>query len=469
MSWYVLKNLGLVAVVCILVITCPCQIMAQRVGSDVDGSGVSDLVLINVDNQKRLYWNAFLTAPSRVHDLGSLGRIGDHIVFQDWLGLGTPQKGVVSVNRQNKIEWKIVSGEGAVLTQLFGVGGQTVVSGADFNNNGFADATVVLRSGRKLVWKLAWDIFVNNAQAVQRISFGLKGDSPFFANVNGRGDWLGVARRIGKNVGRLVLKNPHGKGKRILRVRGRMADQLKDSTPFGVRQPDGRDMMVVANRLRSKTVLFFRSVNNSRVTRKVLYGSGDLVVGNYSGASGEEIVLQRGNGQYLIFNPFTGGQTVIQAPGGILIDEININKMPRVKTATKQPITPGKPNVSNCEQFPGSFIYKTIGSSHFNDVRRNTMGLILRRGASGPYPSCVEVKDTKGNLIAKMGAFYPPGSEWAARYYAGWGCGVSTPLSGASAGSRAKANTGSTQVIFDFGSKCYGPVDATRCIGSSQC
>lgn len=469
MSWSKKLLVKLRVLVTFSILGMPALAQAQRVPCDIGNNGVSDLVLINVDAEKKLHWSAFLTPQSHVYDLGQLGVVGDHIIFQDWIGEGVPQKGVISVNDKNKIEWKIVSRQGVALTETFGVGGQTVVSGANFNNSNFADGAVVFESGRRLVWRIASDMFTNNVQVVNRINFGLKGDRPFFANIDGSGDWMGVARRVKKNVGRLIFKNPRGKRKKVYRIRGRMANQIKGNTPFAVQQPDGKDMIVVANRLRSKTVLFFQAAGRAKVVRKVLEGSGDIVVGNFSGEAGDEVVLQRANGQYLIFNPFSAGQSVIQAPGGILIDEININKMSAVKTAPKVPNTPSNPGNYRCERFPGSFIYKTIGSSHFNDVRRNTMGLILRRGASGPFPFCIEVKDTKGNLIAKMGAFTPPGSEWAARYYAGWGCGVSTPLSGASAGSRAKSNTGSTQVIFDFGTKCYGSVDATRCIGSSQC
>jgi hypothetical protein len=218
-------------------------------------------------------------------------------------------------------------------------------------------------------------------------------------------------------------------------------------------------------------------MDNSAAKRFIFSGNGDVAIGNFTGAPGQEIVLQQNNQQYLVFNPESKEKQNWTGPEGILVDECNINSFRAVKTPS-QPVNPPidtpngpprDPNNGNCGQIPSSFIYKTIGSSHFNDVRRNTIGLILRKGAPGPYPSCVEVKDTRGNLIAKMGAYYPAGDEWAARYYAGIGCGSSTPLNGAAIAKKAKSNTGSSLIIFDFGSKCYGPVDANRCIGSSQC
>lgn len=123
---------------------------------------------------------------------------------------------------------------------------------------------------------------------------------------------------------------------------------------------------------------------------------------------------------------------------------------------------------SSVKSFPGSHIYKTIGSHHFTDIRRNTVGLILKIGASGPFPSCVSALDKEGKEVAKLG-LYARGAGWAARYYAGIGCGSRTALNGNAIGSKARKNTGSTNIYMDFGSTCYGPIDATRCIGSSQC
>ncbi|MCO6429905.1 MAG: hypothetical protein J5J00_03515 [Deltaproteobacteria bacterium] len=122
----------------------------------------------------------------------------------------------------------------------------------------------------------------------------------------------------------------------------------------------------------------------------------------------------------------------------------------------------------SCQSWPGSHIYKTVGSHHFTDIRRNTIGLILKIGASGPFPSCVEALDSNGNVVAKLG-LYARGAGWAARYYAGIGCGSSTPLNGSGVANKAKKNTGNSNIYMDFGSKCYGPIEANRCIGSSQC
>lgn len=131
----------------------------------------------------------------------------------------------------------------------------------------------------------------------------------------------------------------------------------------------------------------------------------------------------------------------------------------------------GSPGLSACRSnrsWPSSHIYKTIGSEHFSDVRRNTIGIVVRPGGSGPFPSCVNGYDKNGNLVVKLG-LWSRNDGWAARYYAGIGCGTSTALNGAKVAQRARANTGNDDVIFEFDGVCFGPIDADRCIGSAQC
>lgn len=116
--------------------------------------------------------------------------------------------------------------------------------------------------------------------------------------------------------------------------------------------------------------------------------------------------------------------------------------------------------------FPGSFIYKTIGSEHFTDARRNTIGLVMKPGANVATPGCIDVLAKNGAKISDLG-FYSRGGGWFARYYGGIGCGDT--VNGSALQSRATQASGSDDVYFRIGTTCYGPVDANRCIGSSQC
>lgn len=120
------------------------------------------------------------------------------------------------------------------------------------------------------------------------------------------------------------------------------------------------------------------------------------------------------------------------------------------------------------DSFPSFFIYKTIGSEHFSDVRRHTMGLIVKPGVRANWPSCMTAIAANGKTIAKFG-LYTVGGGWSARYYAGYGCGSGTPYGGSRAASLAQSAAGSPNIYFDFGGACFGPVNASRCVGSGQC
>lgn len=116
--------------------------------------------------------------------------------------------------------------------------------------------------------------------------------------------------------------------------------------------------------------------------------------------------------------------------------------------------------------WPGSFIYKTVGSHHFTDVRRNTIGLIMKNGANVSTPQCIDILAKNGKKIADFG-FYSRGAGWFARYYGGIGCGDT--INGNVLAGRARKAGGSDSIYARIGNVCYGPISASRCIGSKAC
>ena len=121
--------------------------------------------------------------------------------------------------------------------------------------------------------------------------------------------------------------------------------------------------------------------------------------------------------------------------------------------------------------WPSAFVYKTRGSDHFSpgDCRIGTAGLVILDGGSRPSSPCIEVLDSLGNVVAKLGAYYPAGSDYEYRAYACYACGSSTPYSGSTIADKARKNTGSSDIYIDTGSTCYGPINAASCKNSSSC
>jgi hypothetical protein len=181
----------------------------------------------------------------------------------------------------------------------------------------------------------------------------------------------------------------------------------------------------------------------------------------------------------VVINPLQGEVREIVNLGGVAVDEINVNIVgtvaatptPSEDSSGGAPTSASGGSLSQCSQImglPGGYVYKTVGSHHFTDVRRNTIGVVIKPGARGPFPSCVSAIDTKGNLVAKL-ALYSTGAGWAARYYAGVGCATGTPLNGAAVAAKARAQSGSSKIYLNFGGNCYGPIEGAVCIGSAHC
>jgi hypothetical protein len=148
-----------------------------------------------------------------------------------------------------------------------------------------------------------------------------------------------------------------------------------------------------------------------------------------------------------------------------------------VTTPTPSPtevpgVDPTPPAVgAGCDKYsswPSAFIYKTIGSTHFSpsDPRRNSIGLVMKPGAKVSTPRCIDILASNASPIAQMG-FYARGAGWHARYYGGIGCG--TLVNGDGLGKLARDAAGSNNIYVRINGTCYGPIDATKCKGSSQC
>jgi hypothetical protein len=254
--------------------------------------------------------------------------------------------------------------------------------------------------------------------------------------------------------------------------------------PLPLTQDQGGDLLAFVRKTKDAARVLVFTTRGKRVARFTVPRTGDIVVGNYLPSPGDELGFQRGE-VLSVINPRSREAAEFQIGSGILVDHININRITKQTAPAGRPSTePTEPSppqgsptdpveVSKCRSvrpLPSSHIYKTIGSTHFSpsDVRRNTIGVVIRPGGVGPFPTCITAVDTKGNVLAKLG-LYARGGKWAARYYAGIGCGTDTPLGGSAVAARAREATGSEEILLSFDSVCYGPFDASQCVGSSQC
>jgi hypothetical protein len=401
-----------------------------------------------------------------------------------WFGSGT-QIGIVSESAtDDSIVWTVVNPVGAQMQFSLGKKGDLVVAGADFNGNGVSDAAVVRLVGGKATWQILLDPLVSGSNSVLEIVLGKSGDRVFYARADdSAADWIGV---VGKGAGGRSLARMRnvvsGEVRRFTRL-PKLASQGSRPRAFPIRQASGADLLGFQVSSGSTTRLTVTTLTGARVYNGQFAGAGISVVGEFGAGAGYEVAYQASD-ESVITNPAAGEEREVAFLDGVAVDEINLAVVGTASGAdgssgggtsgggsgSDSGESSGR-SVSQCSSviaWPNGHVYKTIGSEHFFDVRRNTIGIVVRPGGRGPFPSCVQAIDTAGNVVAQLG-LYARGAGWEARYYAGVGCGTGTPFNGASVASKARANTGSPRIYMNFGGVCYGPIDAGVCIGSNQC
>lgn len=452
--------------------------------NDFDGDGISDRTWVQIEGDKTLTWNAHLSTSQAQSNLGSLGVAGDAITMAQWLAGGT-QIGVASLNTAtNQIEWSIRDSAGAVRTKVLGIKGDLVVSGGDFNGNGLADAAVVRLVDKKATWTVMFDFFAVDAPVEKTFQFGEAGDRVFYARAEAGSavDWVGITRTgtNSKTLARMMDVNS-GAIKQFSRL-PKFASEGTRPRPFPVRQASGTDLVGFSVGSGGKTSVRVFSLEGGAVASNVFDGLGVNTVGDFLQGPGYEVVYEASDSAGIL-NPRAIDVIETVPYGGIPVDEINVNSLGleiAAPTPTSTPSSGGDETDSGgtggdlsakcgkIVKWPGSHIYKTLGSKHFSDIRRKTIGVIIKSGASGPFPSCIEALDKNGNSVAKLG-LYATGSGWSARYYAGIRCASRTPFGGAQVASRAQSSSGSTKIYMKFNNVCYGPIEANKCVGSTSC
>ncbi|HMO02313.1 MAG TPA: hypothetical protein PKD37_06340 [Oligoflexia bacterium] len=474
------KNILFLSLALIVLSRADCAI-AQPV-IDLNGDGISDFLFVKINPNNTLSWLFNVPAGQETH-LADFGDNGDHLAPAAWAGAkGGLHLGLVRVaSGSNKITWFIRNLQGATSQFDFGSAGDTVLAGGDFDGDGFPDAAVAKLSNNTVRWRALINPFSlgSRASRSRQFQFGGQGSRVFYAKpVAGARDWFCVIRQLavnGRQVARWSCRNLSGSVRNGNLPRSLVTGQRP--RPMPVRLASGADLMAFHFKGSGGDRIDFYNFNGRRVARRVFGTNGTLIKGDYLADQGEEVAYV-GNNTATIFNPTTGNflEVPLVTSAQVPVDEVNINQVGS-NSPSPQP-TPGggggtPPPVSggSCKSvtpLPSTAIYKKIGSHHFTDVRRNTIGLIFVPGARGPFPSCINVQATNGTVVAKM-HLYARGGGWAARYYAGIGCGSSTPFNGNAVASRARAASGNQNVLFNFGSVCYGPIDPTRCIRSRGC
>lgn len=487
-------QLGAVLLACLLVIP-PAQALPPEL--NFDGDALSEVVAVTPTGaSKILAWSSLSSASTfaTASDLGSFGTLGDNLISGNWLSGDAANVGVVHRNKStNQVIWKILTDSGSE-EELLGTGDMLLVSGGDYNGNGFGDGAAVNKNGRVTIMT---DLFLptvanRSLRFPRRVVAQGKG---LFATPDGVTDYLGfVQRRDSSNAEARYMLYLRGLDGVTIRTfsggpglkRGRYFQALP------VAKPAGDDAVLYHSRSSSTTFLTLRDLDGTELYRGEVSGRGIVVIGDYLSSPGEEIGVEL-NDQLVVINPFDQSQTTIDLNGGILVDHINVHSFKRFTSGrpsgggggggggagdddddggTGGGVTPTNPGLAqvcrSVRELQRCEIWKSIASDHITDARRNSTSYITTRGCSGFYDQCIEIYDSRGNSVHSLGQYFPTGSEYDNRHYGCFGCGDCKSAS--SVAGIARANTGSSSVyVKDSSGTCIRVPDASRCYNSSGC
>ena len=337
---------------------CPALLHAQA-ANDYNSDRVSDLAFVRINpppvNSLRWYYRPRLS--STLRPLGAFGLKGDHLAPGRWLSVDGTSAGVVSLNPEGTIDWRIRTREGTEHVFQLGTGKDIVVSGGDFDGSGLLDSCVVSSRRSRLTWKICTDPFPASNASCRELQWGKGGDMVFFARVASGRDALGLLRS--SKTGRTVLLKDLVTGEeRSFSLPKSVPSPVR---PVAVKQSAGDALLAFTQAEGAITKVYIVSTDGRLVRRLRMKGNGTAVIGDFLiNEPGEEIGIQ--NQRTLqILNPVTG--RIIEKTGAshILVDEININSFSPVSS---QPDTCTSVNPS--DGYKRGFVWKpNSDTQHF--------------------------------------------------------------------------------------------------------
>lgn len=312
---------------------------AFAAGADYDGNGFAEVPVITTSSNGTFKWRLFDPVSGNVSLFTSgLGRPGDQLILANWIYSKVTSAGALSRPTQysgGRLVWTIrtlvrKNGQSSVLEhrKFLGRRGEIIITGGDFNGDGFADALVLTNRGTgKYTWGLRGNFFQSSYnpglnQNRAYFPFGRWGiDKPFFLNPDGKRDWFAVLSCPASSACRVVMTQPFTRQTKSISV-GAVKDPSRVPVPVG--QDDGTDLLGFVSDTGTSTSITFKNLRGATVRSVTVPLQGTVTVGNYGPGPGEEVCVSA-NGNFVVLNPITGRSTTLSGPVGLAADAININ------------------------------------------------------------------------------------------------------------------------------------------------
>lgn len=295
-------------------------------GLDLDGDGISEIISV-VPSGSAMLWRATLSDGG--DNLNTeFGLATDKPIPGRWLSSDKATLAIVRLDQaRNSIVWKALTPDDLIAERTFGKGGDYVVSGADFDGNGIADAAIMRVANKRFTWIIRYDLFAQEDAKTRKVVFGSVGQRIFFARGKDGVDWLGTfgpgATKNRKAL--LALKKPRGKGS----VKGQFAKGLGEAPrprPMPVRGPDGNDHVAFVLQDASDTRVAVHELKGPRILDRTFPGLNTVVVGDFDdGDAGEELLLATSS-RLIQYNPFSEARVNLTPVGGTLVGAFRVEQ-----------------------------------------------------------------------------------------------------------------------------------------------
>jgi hypothetical protein len=448
---------------------------------DFDGDGLSDPLIVRIPSSNDLRWRAYMSSDSfeSIARLGEHGVVGDNLVPANWLSTSVADIGIVK-KQGTDVVWSVLDQVGEATEHTFGTTSDYLISGGDFDGNGYADAALVKRSG---VAQVQTNLFTTSptvtSRAVSELTFPRKvarKGRPLFYRVAGENtDSLAVIQlvRTGKRRKIYVMHTRNLAGQKQKITLGSVFGGVpRDAMP--IMTPAGEEAVLLVSGGR-KTRVKIKSVSGELLYRGSFAKKRTVIVGDYLSAAGDEFAVEMGSEKIKVINPFSGESTELNVGSGVIADHVNVVTF-RSTGPTGSGGGGGDGGTSGGGTKPGGGLGSVCSSvtavsqgalyKPASDVSDNRGGkpAVLFTGSYKTGASDLKIYASNGTQVCNFP--FKASSEsgvnnGADHYFSGWHGGCN--LTGSQLASAARAAAGSAEVYIQWkGGGCLGPVSPTQ-------
>lgn len=138
-----------------------CSVAFAAPQTDFDIDGTSDLLFQSTSGSSFLWGSVPSGSGTALSE--TFGLSTDLVAPASWLSEGLSSLGVVRTSQTTgQLTWRVLRDNALIESRTFGKAGAAIVSGADFDGDGVADAAVVTLVNGRLKWRVRLGMFTDS-------------------------------------------------------------------------------------------------------------------------------------------------------------------------------------------------------------------------------------------------------------------------------------------------------------------